>query len=298
MKVSKLICVSGMVFAAASTAHAQTLTGTLAQIKNAGIVTVGVRESSPPFNYSIGPGKYTGYSYEIELKILDAIKQKLNMPDLKVRELPFNSQNRIALIKNGTMNYECSSTTNNRERGQQVTFSDTIFAIGTRLLTSTKSGIKDFSDLKGKNVVTIAGSTDERLLTDLNAKQSMDMHIISMPENNQAFLAMQQGRAVAYMMDDAVLYAARASAVDPAQWVVVGTPQSFEAYGCMMQKGDTQMQQLVNEVISGMAKSGEMNKLYAKWFQQPIPPRNVTLDFPMSDTVKKAFESPNDTPFQ
>lgn len=301
MKLSK--CVLALAATLATTAplqavHAEELSGTLQKIKDTGIVTIGVRESSPPFNYSLGGGKYTGYSYDIEMKIFDAIKQKLNKPDLKYRLLPFTSQNRIALVRNGTMAYECSSTTHNKERAQQVTFTNSIFAIGTRLLTKKDSGIKDFADLKGKNIAAIAGTTSEAILNKLNASEGYGMHIISVPENSRAFLLLQQGRAVAYMMDDAVLYGARASAPDPSQYEVVGTPQSYEAYGCMLQKGDDQMQELANNVITSMQKSGEMTKLYSTWFEKPVPPRNVSLDFPMSDTVKKLFAEPNDTPFQ
>ncbi|SAI42873.1 amino acid ABC transporter substrate-binding protein [Bordetella ansorpii] len=298
MNLTKLFGAVALVCSAIGTAQAQELTGTLKKIKDAGMVTMGVRESSPPFNYAIGGGQYTGYSYEIELKVLEALKQKLGMPDLKHRLLPFTSQNRIALIRNGTLDFECSSTTNNLERQQQVAFSTTIFAIGTRLMTNASSGIKDFTDLKGKTLVTVAGSTSEKLINTLNVEKQMGMHIIGVPENNQAFLTLQQGRAAAYMMDDAVLYGARSSAVDTKPWVIVGTPQSYEAYGCMMQKDDKPIKELIDGVITSMQKSGEMAKLYAKWFEQPIPPRNVSLDFPMSDAVKQTYANPNDKAFQ
>ncbi|OWT74308.1 amino acid ABC transporter substrate-binding protein [Achromobacter sp. HZ28] len=284
--------------AVGGTAHAEELTGTLKKIKDTGVITLGARDSSPPFSYSVENGKYTGYSYEIMLKVADKIKAQLKMPNLQERIVPFTAQNRIPMIVNGSIDLECTSTTNNLERQQQVSFSTSIFVIGTRLLTGNGSGIKDFADLKGKNVATTAGTTSERLLTKMNDEQKMGFNVLAARENSQAFLSVEGGRAVAYMMDDAILYGERAKAKDPSKWTVVGTPASHESYGCMMKKDDSQLKQLVDSTIIEMMKSGEMQKLYEKWFVQPIPPRNVALNFPLSDDMKALYANPNDKALQ
>lgn len=298
MKFTKLLGFAAVCTAFSGAAGAQALTGTLQQVDRAGMITLGVRDSSPPFSYSVGPGKYTGYGYEIMMKIFDNIKKTLHKPDLKYRLLPITSQNRIALVKNGTYAIECGSTTNNANRAQQVGFSINYFAIGTRLLTAKDSGIHDFPDLKGQNVVTIAGSTSEKILQKMNVEKKMGMNILSLPETSQAFLALQQGRAKAFMIDDAILYAVRSASPDPSKWVVVGKPQSFEAYACMLPKGDAELKKVADSTILDMIKSGQMNALYTKWFEKPIPPNNVSLDFPMSDIVKQILAKPSDQGFQ
>ena len=188
---------------------------TLRKIKESGVISLGHRESSVPFSYYDDKQQVVGYSHEIALAIVEAIKRELNAPDLQVKLIPITSQNRIPLVQNGTIDFECGSTTNNTERQQQVAFSNTIFVIGTRLLTHRNSGIKDFPDLAGKNVVTTAGTTSERLLRAMNEEKNMKMNIISAKDHGEAFLTLQSGRAVAFMMDDALLYGERAKARSP-----------------------------------------------------------------------------------
>jgi glutamate/aspartate transport system substrate-binding protein len=281
-----------------SAAQAQELTGTLKKIKESGVITLGARDAAAPFSYNVQGTQYTGYSYDIMMKVVDRLKVELKTPNLQVKVIPFTAQNRIALIQNGTLDLECSSTTNTPERQQQIAFSDSIFVIGTRLITSKSSGVKDFADLKGKNVATTAGTTSERLLNKVNDERKLGMNIIATKENGEAFLALESGRAVAFMMDDAILYGERAKSKDPGKWVVVGTPQSREAYGCMMRKGDAPLKKLVDATIVDLMKSGEIMPIYRKWFEQPIPPRGMRLDFTVSDDVKKLYASPNDNAIQ
>jgi glutamate/aspartate transport system substrate-binding protein len=217
---------------------------------------------------------------------------------LQVKLIPVTSQNRIPLIQNGTIDIESGSTTNNLERQQQVAFSDTMFIIGTRLLVKKDSGIQDFPDLKGKNVVVTAGTTSERLIREMNEKGNMGMNIISAKDHGESFLTLQSGRAVAFMLDDALLAGERAKAKKAGDWVIVGTAQSKEAYGMMMRKGDDQFKKLVDETIANAETSGAAAKLYQKWFQSPIPPKGLNLDLPLSDDMKALFKSPNDKAFQ
>jgi glutamate/aspartate transport system substrate-binding protein len=272
--------------------------GTLKKIKDSGVVSLGHRESSIPFSYYDDKQQVVGYSHEIALKIVDAIKAELNAPNLQVKLTPITSQNRIPLVQNGTIDFECGSTTNNTERQQQVAFSNTIFIIGTRLLTKKDSGIKDFPDLAGKNVVTTAGTTSERALRKMNEEKNMKMNIISAKDHGESFLTLEGGRAVAFMMDDALLYGERAKAKQPDDWIVVGTPQSREAYGCMMRKDDPSFKKLVDDTIAKLETSGEAAKLYEKWFTQPVPPKGLNLNFTMSDDMKTLYANPNDKAYQ
>jgi len=278
-----------------SPAFASELTGTLKKIKDSGTITLGHRDASIPFSYfGDSPQQPVGYSHDLQLKVVDAIKQELGLPDLKVRYNLVTSQTRIPLVQNGTVDLECGSTTNNIERQRQVDFSVGIFEVGTRLLTKKTSGVNDFPDLKGKNVVTTAGTTSERLLKIMNAEKQMGMNIISAKDHGESFLMLESGRALAFMMDDALLYGEMAKAKQPADWVVVGEPQSFEIYGCMMRKGDEGFKQVVDKAISATFASGEVNAIYDKWFMQPVPPKNLNLNFPMSDELKKLIANPTD----
>jgi glutamate/aspartate transport system substrate-binding protein len=282
----------------AATTQAQELTGTLKKIKDSQTIAVGHRESSIPFSYYDDKNQVVGYSQELVMKVVDAVKQKLSLPGLQVKLIPVTSQNRIPLIQNGTIDIESGSTTNNLERQQQVDFSDSMFVIGTRLLVKKDSGINDFPDLKGKNVVVTAGTTSERLLREMNEKNNMGMNIISAKDHGESFLTLQSGRAVAFMMDDALLAGERAKARQPDDWIIVGTPQSKEAYGMMMRKGDDQFKKLVDEVVAKAETSGEADKLYQKWFLSPIPPKGLNLNLPMSDDIKQLFKNPNDKAYQ
>ena len=291
IKLAACLIVAGLVSGGVC---AQELTGTLKKIKDNGSITLGAREATAPFSYNLDGTQFVGYSYDIMMKVVDRIKAELNMPDLKFKVMPFTAQNRIALIQNGTLDFECSTTTNNKERQQQVAFSNSVFVSSTKLITGKDSGIKDFADLKGKNVSTTTGTTSERILIRLNEKEGYNMNIIGAKENGQAFLAVQAGRAVAFMMDDAILYGERAKSKTADDWVVVGTPQSLEAYGCMMRKGDAPFKKLVDDTIADLMTSGEINKIHHKWFEEPIPPRGLTLNFARSEQLKALYANPND----
>jgi glutamate/aspartate transport system substrate-binding protein len=281
----------------AISALAQDLTGTLKKIKDTNTIALGHRESSIPFSYYDDKEQVIGYSQDLMMKVVDAVKADLKLPNLQVTLTPVTSQNRIPLVQNGTVDIACGSATNNLERQKQVAFSDTIFVIGTRLLTRKGSGIRDFSDLAGKNVVTTAGTTSERLLRKLNEDKKMGMNIISAKDHGESFLTLETGRAVAFMMDDALLAGQRANAKHPKDWVIVGTPMSNEAYGCMMRKDDPEFKALVDKTLAKVMTSGEAAKLYKKWFMSPVPPKGMNMNFPMSDDMKAAFKNPNDQAF-
>ncbi len=256
-----------MLFSAVGAAHAEELTGTLKKIKDNGIIVVGHRESSVPFSYYDNQQNVVGYSQDYSNLIVDAVKKKLDMPNLQIKLIPITSQNRIPLLQNGTFDFECGSTTNNFERQKQAAFSNTIFSVGTRLLTKKESGIKGFDDLAGKNVVVTSGTTSEILLNKLNDEKQMKMRIISAKDHGDSFRTLESGRAVAFMMDDALLAGERAKAKKPDQWIIVGKPQSEEAYGCMLRKNDLQFKKLIDDVIVKTQTSGEAEKMFNRWFK-------------------------------
>ena len=279
-------------------AQAQEIIDTLTKIKRDGQIIVGHRESSVPFSYYDNSQKVVGYSQDYSNLIVAAIKKKLNLPNLQVKLVPVTSQNRIPLLQNGSYDFECGSTTNNRERQKQVDFSNTVFVVSTRLLTHKESGINDFEDLAGKTVVVTSGTTSEKMIFAMNEAKNMGLNIISAKDHGDSFRTVESGRAVAFFIDDALLAGERAKAKNPRDWVIVGTPQSFEAYGCMLRKGDARFKKLIDDTITQAQGSGAALKSYNKWFMNEIPPKNVNLSFEMSDVMKQLFASPNDKPFQ
>ncbi|KMN37512.1 MULTISPECIES: glutamate/aspartate ABC transporter substrate-binding protein [unclassified Chromobacterium] len=291
---STLICAATLGAFCAAPAMAAELTGTLKKIKDSGVIVLGNRDASIPFSYYDNNQKPVGYSVDLANKVVEQVKKELKMPNLQVKYNLVTSQTRIPLVQNGTVDLECGSTTNNVERQKQVGFSVGIFEIGTRLLTAKTSGIKDFPDLKGKNVVTTAGTTSERLIKAMNADKKMGMNIISAKDHGESFLMLESGRAAAFMMDDALLYGEMAKAKNPANWVVTGKAQSYEIYGCMLRKEDAAFKKVVDSALSNTFKSGEVNKIYAKWFTSPVPPKGLNLNFPMSDEFKELIAKPTD----
>ncbi|MFX1674512.1 glutamate/aspartate ABC transporter substrate-binding protein [Paraburkholderia sp. A2WS-5] len=295
MNKIKLIASMTLAFTTlAGVAHADELAGTLKKVRNSGVITLGTRESSIPFSYYDQNQNVIGYSQEIALKIVDAIKQKINMPNLRVKTIPITSQNRIPLVQNGTIDIECGSTTNTFERQNQAAFSNSIFLYGIRFITRKDSGVKDFPDLAGKTVATTAGTSDERLLRKMNEEKHMNMTIISAKDHAESFLNVTTGRAVAFVMDEPLLYGERAKAKNPGDYVVVGTPPVSENYACMFRRDDPQFKALVDDTVAKMQTSGDMAKLYAKWFTQPVPPNGMNLEYPLSQQMKDLFAHPND----
>jgi glutamate/aspartate transport system substrate-binding protein len=296
-KIAIVAALTTALGAATLPAHAEESL-TLKKIKETGTISLGHRESSIPFSYYDDKQQVIGYSHELMMKAVEGIQAELKMPKINIKLLPVTSANRITLVQNGSVDIECGSTTNNLERQKQVGFSTTIFVIGTRLLTKKTSGINDFADLAGKNVVTTAGTTSERLIRKMNEDKNMGMNIISAKDHGESFLTLETGRAVAFMMDDALLYGEMAKAKRASDWVVVGKAQSKEAYGCMLRKDDPGFKKVVDAALTKAMTSGEAEKIYAKWFMNPIPPKGLNLNMPLSDEMKELYKAPNDKAFE
>ncbi len=277
----------------AGPAHAEELTGTLKKIHDDGAVVLGVREASIPFSYFDGK-RTIGYSQTIALQIVDEIKKTLGMPQLKVHEVTVTSSNRTPMLLNNQIDLECGSTTHTAERENVAAFSNSFFQYAVRMITRKNAGITDFPDLAGKAVVTTAGTSDERLLRRLNTDKHLNMRITSARDHMEAFNALKDDRAVAFVMDEPIVYGFKATDPRSADFVVTGTPLGYEVYACMFRKGDEPFRDLVNGVIARAQTSGDAERLYNQWFTQPIPPHDINLNFPLSEQNRALFAHPND----
>lgn len=277
---------------AATSASAQTLK----KIADANKITVSYREASVPFSYLIGSSKAVGFSVELTEAIIDDVRKKIQKPDLQIAYMPVTSQNRIPLLVNGTYDLECGSTTNNSTRAKDVTFSTNFFYTGTRLLAKKTSGIKNYADLAKKTVSSTTGSTNAQVIRKYNTDKNLDMQLILGKDHDDSLLLVESDRAVAFAMDDILLFGLRANSKNPASLEVVGDSLQVEPYACMVRKDDPEFKKLVDDTINRMMKSGEFAKLYTKWFESPIAPKGVNLALPMSPELKAILQAPSDKP--
>ncbi|OZA98249.1 MAG: amino acid ABC transporter substrate-binding protein [Polaromonas sp. 39-63-203] len=249
----------------ATTAGAQTLQ----KIADANKITVSYREASVPFSYLIGSSKAVGFSVELSEAIIDDVRKKLKKPNLEVAYMPVTSQNRIPLLVNGTYDLECGSTTNNTARAKDVAFSTNIFYTGTRLLVKKSSGIKNYADLAKKTVASTTGTTNAQVIRKYNADKKLDMQLVLGKDHDDSLLLVESDRAVAFAMDDILLFGLIANSKDPASLQVVGDSLQVEPYACMVRKDDPEFKKLVDGTLNRMMKSGEFTRLYTKWFMGP-----------------------------
>ena len=280
--------------AAGSVAHAQALEGTLKKIAETKTITLGTRDSSIGFSYLDGAQKPVGYSMDICYKIVDAIKAQLKIPDLKVETVGVTSQNRIPLVQGGTVDMECGSTTNTFDRAKQVAFSPDIFRYSVRMVVRADSGIKKFGDLDGKTIVTTSGTTSDALIKSNERTKNVTAKNAYGKDHGDSFLQVESGRASAFVMDDILLAGLVANAKNPADFSIVGEPLKTENYAIMFRKDDPQMKAIVDKTVIGLFNSGEIEKLYTKWLLSPIPPRNITINYPLSAETKDAWKNPTD----
>lgn len=270
--------------------------GTLEKVKESGAITMGIRESSLPLSYLDDKQQPVGYHVEICQKIVDAVKANLALKTLKVNYQPVTSQNRIPLVTNGTVDIECGSTTNNAARQQQVAFAPTTFVTNVRMAVKKSSGITGLAQLNGKPVATTTGTTSVQLMRAHEKGQSVDFKEVYGKDHADSFLMLESDRAVAFVMDDNLLAGLIASSKNPNDYAIVGEVLNIEPIAIMMRKDDPQFQGLVNATVKDMAKTGELDKLYKKWFLSPIPPKGVNLNFAMSEKLKEVLKNPNDMP--
>jgi glutamate/aspartate transport system substrate-binding protein len=281
----------------AGTANAEELTGTLKNIKESGAITLGFRDSSIPFSYLDDNQKPVGYAMDICYKIVDAVKKELKLDKLEVKLTPVTSSNRIPLLANGTIDLECGSTTNNAEREKQVSFTNTHFLTASRYVSKKTSKINKIDDMKGKSIVSTAGTTNIKQLTEANAARNLGVNIIAAKDHAEAFLMVETDRASAFVMDDILLASLVAGSKDPSAYVISTDAFSKpEPYGIMLRKDDPAFKKVVDAATAALYTGGEGQKIYEKWFTQKIPPKNLNLNVPISSELKNEFAKPSDSP--
>ena len=295
MRISKLTLAFALAAFVAAPVVAQELTGTLKKIKDTGTITLGHRDSSIPFSYYDDKQNVVGYAMDICMKIVDAVKAELKMPNLKVVLNPVTSATRIPLMANGTVDLECGSTTNNIERQKQVAFTNTHFVTANRYVAKKSSNIKTLADLKGKTVVSTAGTTNHKWLTEENGKQNLGMSILSAKDHAEAFLMVETDRAAAFFMDDILLASLMASAKTPSDYLIGTEAYSVEPYGIMLRREDPAFQKVADNATAQLYKSGQIMPIYEKWFQKPVPPKGINLGLPVSPPLKNEFANPTNS---
>jgi glutamate/aspartate transport system substrate-binding protein len=263
---------------------------TLRQVRDSGTLTIGVREASVPFSYIDSQKQPQGYSIDLCLKVADAIKTELKLPRLDVRFVPVTSANRIAMVKEGKVDLECGSTTNTRERQKDVAFAYTTFVAGIKMLARKSSNIGGIEDLRGKTVVVTQGTTSEKMLRQMNDDRVLKLTILEAKDHNESFAAVADGRAAAFPMDDVLLYGLISKASKPDDFAVVGKYLSVEPYAIMLRKDEPAFQRIVDRTLNEMFQSGEIRKVYARWFA------TKELTVPMNPYLKEAFIVPNTYP--
>jgi glutamate/aspartate transport system substrate-binding protein len=280
-----------------SQAHAEDLTGTLKNIKETGAITLGFRDSSIPFSYLDDAQKPVGFAMDICYKIVDAVKKELKLDKLEVKLNPVTSATRIPLMANGTIDLECGSTTNNAERQKQVSFTNTHFLTASRYVFKKASAIKSIDDLKGKTVVSTAGTTNIKQLTEANAAKNLNITIVPAKDHAEAFLMVETDRAAAFVMDDILLASLVAGSKTPDDYVISKDAFSKpEPYGIMLRKDDPAFKKVVDAATAAVYTSGEAQKLYDKWFTAKIPPKGLNLNTPIGPELKAEFAKPSDSP--
>ncbi len=294
MDFRKLPLALGLTLAFACGAASAQDGGTLQKIKDSGFIQIGGRDSQIPFSYKLGSDSASiGFTNDICLKIVDAVKARLGLPKLDVRYTMLNSANRIPLLQNGTVDLDCATTTNTIQRQQQVDFAPSHFVTNITAAVRKDSGINTFADLNGKNVATVTGSTSIQLLRGVRKNGAIEVHEIAGKDTSDGFLLLSSGRADAYVLDDVQLAGMIASAPNPGDYKILKESLRQEPYGIMLRKDDPQFKAVVDETVTGLMKSGAIEQLYTKWFMSPIPPRNANLNFPMTDAVREIYKNPN-----
>jgi glutamate/aspartate transport system substrate-binding protein len=278
-------------FASASLAQ----DGTLKKIKDSGSITIGHRDASLPFSYYDDKQQPIGYAMDLCAKIVDAVKAELKMPSIKTNYQLVTSANRIPLMANGTIDLECGSTTNNIARQEQVWFTMTHFVTANRWVYKKSANLNKLADLKGKTIVSTAGTTNIKGMTEINTAQNLGMNIISANGHPEAFQMVETGRAVAFAMDDILLASLVASSRTPGDYAISTEATSVEPYGIMVPKDDRPFKAVADRAMQQVYKSGQIRAIYEKWFQKPVPPKGINLSLPMSPAFQKVVATPTDS---
>lgn len=296
MKLLHAMICAGFACISISQANAQgpTRTGNLKKIQDTGVITIGYRESSVPFSYLDGDSKPIGYTMDLCAHVVEGIRKELNLPELKVVKQPVTASNRIPLIVNGTVDLECGSTTNTADRQQQVAFSVTTFVATVKLMAKKKSDISSMSQLAGKNVALVSGTTAVPLVRAYEQEKGISFREVAAKEYAEGFLLLQSDRVAAIAGDDVLLAGLVAKSKNTTDYTFLSPTLQSQPYAIMLRKGDMELKSVVDKSLTALMRSGEIERMYHKWFFSPIPPSGMNMAFPMSSETKKALANPND----
>lgn len=268
--------------------------GTLEKVAQTGSITLGYRDSSPPFSYLDDAQRPIGYSLDICLKVVEAVKRELKRPDLAVKFAPITSASRMKAVIAGDIDLECGSTTSTAERRKEVAFTIPTFVAASRLMVREGSGIKSIYDLSGKTVVTTKGTSSEKLFTDLNETRTLRAKLILNKDHAESFATLEAGKADAFVMDDVLLYSLRAASKAPEEFSITRDVLTIEPLSIMLRKDDPAFKKVVDAEVTRVITQGEINGIYRKWFDMPIPPKQINLKLPMSYMLRDSFKTPTD----
>jgi glutamate/aspartate transport system substrate-binding protein len=291
----RLILTATALCVAGHAAIAQELTGTLEKIRSTGIITIGHRESSIPFSYYDKNEKVVGYAVDLCYLVADAVKASLGLAKLEVKLVPITPSLRIPSILSEKIDLACETMTNNLERQKVVAFSSTYFVAANRFVSKVAANLRTLDDLKGRTVVSTIASTNLKQISELNAQRHLGLTIVAAKDNFEAFRMLESDRAAAVVMDDILLYGLVANSAAPADYVVSDDPLSVEPYGILLRRDDPAFKKVVDDALAAIFHSGDINKIYAKWFLNPIPPNGTSLNVPMSAALKRATANPTDS---
>lgn len=270
--------------------------GVLRKIRDTGLIVLGHRVTSVPFSYLDARLRPVGYSMDLCQRVVDAVRQRLGLPDLEVKLVTVSSATRMPLVANGTVDLECGVTTNTAERQKTQAFSVTTFVAASRLLAKKENEIRTLDDLRGKPVASTIATTSFRYLNSVNESRRLDMKILAGQDDTDAFQMVQTDRALAFAMDDVLLKSLQANAANPGDYSISEEALTVEPYGIGLPRDDASFKQLVDGVLADLYRSGEIHTIYRKWFQSPIPPKGINLQLPMSEPLKRAIANPTDSP--
>ena len=287
---------AGLLVGISAPADSQDFEGTLKKVKERGVITIGHRDSSLPLSYLDDKLQPVGFSIELCKHVVEAVKAKLGLANLNVKYNPVTSATRIPLVANGTVDIECGSTANMTSRQKQVGFSYTFFVPQFKWITRTNSDIKSADDLRGKTVAVTAGTNTALFVNKMNNEEKLGMNIMQGKDHAESFLLVETGRAGAWMEDDILIAGFRANGKKPADFKLLDKAYPSDPYALMLRKDDQQFKTLVDATLAELMRSGEFEKLYTRWFEHPIPPRDINIQLPMSDALKRTIKEPNDRP--
>jgi glutamate/aspartate transport system substrate-binding protein len=268
----------------------------LRKVRDTGVIVLGHRINSVPFSYLDTNRRPVGYSIELCERVVDAVRRRLGLRELEIKRVAVTSATRLPLVANGSIDMECGVTTNTAERQKSQAFSVTTFVAASRLLTRRDSGIQSLEDLRGKVVASTIATTSIRYLASVNDSLGLGMRIVAGQDDVDAFHLVQTGQAAAFAMDDVLLRSLLAAAADRDDYSISADALSVEPYGIGLPRGDAVFKRLVDEVLVGLYRSGEIHDIYQRWFLQRVPGRGLNLNLPMSEPLRRAIARPTDDP--